>query len=98
VPVLRFNLPAAPGRYAAIARALGAPEGRDDAETAARGLALLDQLCTDCGIPRRLSTLGIPAEAIPRLARGALTVQRLLRNNPREVTLGDAEQIYRDAF
>ncbi|MBI5693438.1 MAG: iron-containing alcohol dehydrogenase [Verrucomicrobia bacterium] len=98
VPVLRFNLPAAPGRYAAIARALGAPEGRDDAEAAARGLALLDQLCTDCGIPRRLSTLGIPAEAIPRLARGALTVQRLLRNNPREVTLGDAEQIYRDAF
>jgi alcohol dehydrogenase class IV len=98
VPVLRFNLPAAPARYAAIARALGAPAGRNDTETAERGLALLDQLCTDCGIPRKLSALGIPADAIPRLARGALTVQRLLRNTPREVTLADAEQIYRDAF
>lgn len=98
VPVLTFNLSAAPARYAAIARALGAPEGRNDEETARRGLALLDQLCTDCGIPRKLSALGIPFDAIPRLARGALTVQRLLKNNPREVTLADAEQIYRDAF
>ena len=98
VPVLQFNLPAAPARYAAIARALGAPEGRNDEETAHRGLALVDQLCTDCGIPRKLSALKIPVDAIPRLARGALTVQRLLKNNPREVTLADAEQIYRDAF
>ena len=98
VPVLRFNLPAAPERYAAIARALGAPAGRDYTETAERGLAILDQLCTDCGIPRNLSALKIPADAIPRMAKSALAVQRLLKNNPREVTLADAEQIYRDAF
>ena len=96
--VLRFNLPAAPDRYAAIARAVGATDGHDDRETAERGLALLDRLCTDCGIPRKLSALGIPADAIPRMAKSALTVQRLLKNNPREVTLADAEQIYRDAF
>lgn len=98
VPVLTFNLPAAPARYAAVARALGATPGGDDLATARRGLELLDRLCTDCGIPRRLSALGIPTDAVPRLARGALTVQRLLRNNPREVTREDAERIYRDAF
>jgi alcohol dehydrogenase len=98
VPVLQFNLPAAPERYADIARALGAPAGRDAAATAQAGLELLDRLCTDCGIARRLSALAIPADAIPRLARGALTVQRLLKNNPREVTLADAQKIYEAAF
>jgi alcohol dehydrogenase class IV len=98
VPVLAFNLPAAPARYAAIARALGAPAGVDDCATAEAGLQLLDRLCTECGIPRRLSALGIPIDAILRMAAAALTVQRLLKNNPREVTLADAEQIYRTAF
>ena len=74
------------------------PEGRDASETARRGLAFLDQLCTDCGIARKLSALNIPADAIPRMATGALTIQRLLKNNPREVTLADAERIYRAAF
>lgn len=96
--VLRFNLPAAPARYAAIARALGVPAGRDDAETAARGVDRLAALCVDCGLPHGLAAVGVPADAIPRLAAAALTVTRLLRNNPRELTLADAEGIYRAAF
>jgi alcohol dehydrogenase class IV len=96
--VLRFNLPAAPERYAAIAVALGVAPGRDDAETAARGIDRLAALCAECGLPRGLAAAGVPEEAIPRLAAAAMTVTRLLRNNPRDLTAADAAQIYRAAF
>jgi alcohol dehydrogenase len=34
-------------------------------------------------------------EHIPALAQGVMKVTRLLANNPRELTLEDAEEIYR---
>ena len=96
--VLEFNLPAAPQRYAEVATALGAQPGRSHEETAARGLAIVRELSRDIGIPQKLSELGIPQEAIPRIAAGALKVTRLLVNNLREVTQKDAEAIYEAAF
>jgi alcohol dehydrogenase class IV len=96
--VVRFNLPAAPARYAAIARALGAPEAVSDLATAERGVEHLAKLGAACGIPPGLAACGVPADAISRMAGSAMKVTRLLKNNPREVTLADAEQIYRNAL
>ncbi len=96
--VVRFNLPAAPGRYADIARALGVPEGADSLATAMRGVDRLAALGAECGIPSGLAVCGVPADAIPRMAADAMKVTRLLKNNPRDVTLADAEQIYRQAL
>ena len=96
--VLRFNLPAAPGRYAEIARALGVRDHDSDAATAAAGIARLAALCRACGLPRGLSACGVPEDAIPRLAEAAMKVTRLLKNNPREMTASDAERIYRESF
>jgi alcohol dehydrogenase class IV len=96
--VLEFNLPAAPERYASIAVALGAERGRDDRETAQRGLDLMRNLSHKVGIPARLSDLGVPETAVERMARAAMTVTRLLNLNVREVTLDDAIAIYRRAF
>lgn len=96
--VVRFNLPAAPSRYADIARALGVREAGSDATVAALGVDRLAELCTDCGIPAHLADVGVTAEAIPRLAAAAMRVTRLLKNNPREVTADDATQIYRAAL
>jgi len=96
--VLEFNLPAAPDRYASIAVALGAERGRDDRETAKRGLDLIRNLSRNVGIPARLSDLGVPDTAVERMARAAMTVTRLLNLNVREVTLDDAIAIYRRAF
>ena len=96
--VVRFNLPAAPGRYAEIARALGAPDAGDAMTTAACGADRLAALGAACGIPRGLAACGVPADAIPRMATDAMKVTRLLQNNPRDVTLADAEQIYRNAL
>jgi alcohol dehydrogenase class IV len=96
--VMRFNAQAAPDRYAEISRNLEVPPGKSNLETALRGIDCLEELCRACGIPRHLQDFGIPASAIPCLAKGALQVQRLLKNNPREITQADAEMIYRQAF
>ena len=96
--VFRFNLPAMPERYAAIAQALGAGDAGSAAATAEAGLLRLEQLSRACGIPAHLREFGIAAADLPRLAGEALKVTRLLTNNPRELTAADAESIYRAAF
>lgn len=97
-PVLRFNLPAAPARYAAIAIALGVRKQKTDLATAEAGIALIEKLCANCGVPRGIASLNIPESALPRMAAAAMKVTRLLKNNPRELTLADAEAIYRQAY
>lgn len=98
--VLRFNLPAAPARYAAIARAVGVGLSGpgDDLVVAAAGIDRLAALSRECGLPSGLGAIGIPADAIPRMAAGAMQVTRLLKNNVRPLTAADAEAIYRAAF
>lgn len=85
--VVRFNLPALPGRHADLAAALAAA---DAAELPAR----LERLVTRCGVRPGLSAHGIPRDAFPRMAGSALQITRLLKNNPREVTPADALAIY----
>jgi len=58
----------------------------------------LERLCRDCGVPTRLSEVGVPAHVIPELAEAAFkTQQRLLGFNPRKLTQEDIEAIYRAA-
>lgn len=95
--VLQFNLPAAPERYAEIALALGAEQGPNAIVTAQRGVALVSELLKACGLPQKLSELGIQRRAVPELARLAMQVTRLLQNNVRPVTETDAIKIYNDA-
>jgi len=90
--VLRFNLPAAPGRHARVAEMLGA------GHTAEAAADFVEVLVRDCGIPRRLSDWGIPRAELPAMAASALEVVRLLRNNVRPMTAADALQIYEDAY
>ena len=96
--VLEFNLPAAPARYAAVARALGAEPASDDQKTAHRGLQIIRELSKTCGIPARMTQLGVPSDAVERMARSAMTVTRLLERNVREVKFEDAIEIYRRAM
>jgi alcohol dehydrogenase class IV len=96
--VVRYNLPAAPERYAQVSLALGVSPGRDEQETAERGVERLFELYGACDIPARMSELGVPEEAIPRMATAAMKVTRLLKNNLRELTAADAEAIYRAAY
>jgi len=96
--VMRFNSPANQRRYAEVAVALGCQPGRDDAETAQRGVDFIYQLAAAVGIPDKLTALGIPQSAVDGMARAAMQVQRLLKNNPREVTEQDARDIYNSLY
>jgi alcohol dehydrogenase class IV len=96
--VLRFNLSAAPERYAEIAVALGIERNHDASAAAQTGIEQLASLSRDCGAPQKLSELKIPREAIPAMAKSALQVQRLLKNNLRPVTEADAVNIYEAIF
>ncbi len=96
--VLRFNFSAAPGRYAEISVALGAARNCSDLGTAEKGVEFLSQLSRDCGVPQTLSELKIPREAIPAMARAAMQVTRLLKNNLRPLAEADAVHIYEAAY
>ncbi len=96
--VLEFNLPAAPERYAEVAVALGVERNGSTPGTARRGVEALVQLSRACRVPQRLSELGVPRDAIPSLARSAMQVTRLLKNNLRPVTEADALRIYEAAY
>lgn len=96
--VLRFNLPAAPARYAAVALALGAEQQSTAEATAAAGIGRLWALIAETQLEMRLSALRIAESEIPALAAEGLAITRLMRNNVRSMTQQDAELIYRAAF
>jgi alcohol dehydrogenase class IV len=96
--VLRFNVSAAPERYAEVSVALGVARNGSAVTTAEHGVDFLSQLSRDCGVPQKLSELNISRDVIPALAKSAMQVQRLLKNNLRELTEADAAQIYEAAY
>ena len=96
--VMKFNAPANIKRHAEVAIAMGCEPGKNDEETAQRGVDFIYQLADAVGIPKKLSDLGIPQTAVDGMAKAAMQVQRLLKNNPREVTEQDARAIYNSLY
>jgi alcohol dehydrogenase len=96
--VMEFNIPAAPKRYADVAIALGCEQKVKDTETANAGVEKIRELIKACGIPATLKEVHVPESAIPQMAIDAIKIQRLLKNNPREITEQDAIAIYKAAY
>ena len=97
-PSFVFNFPAATERYAEVAGALGVTRNGSSLTTAEHGVQFLSQLSRDCGVPQTLAELNIPRDAIPWLAKSAMSVTRLLKNNLRTLTEADALAIYEATF
>ncbi|MGD9929211.1 MAG: iron-containing alcohol dehydrogenase [Mangrovibacterium sp.] len=96
--VMEFNLPAATEKYARVAKAIGITGCQSDEEYAWAGIHAVKDLMKSIGIPSNLRDLGIPENALEDMAVSALKVQRLLKNNVREVTLEDALEMYKKAY
>ncbi len=70
---MEYNLPACMPQLADVAAALGVDTRGMDDETAARaGIAAVRQLARDCGLPARLSEIGVPHDGLAQLAADAL--------------------------
>ena len=97
--VLEFNAPSACELYAELAEVvLGETlTGSDEAKTALLIFALRE-LIEDVMLPATLRQAGVKAADLEVLAADAMLQQRLLVNNPREITYADALGIYRAAY
>lgn len=96
--VLEYNLPAAYTRYAEIARAMGIREDGPEREIAHAGLDEIKRLIKVCNIPQKLKEIGVKAESVEPMAKSAMNIKRLLKNNVKELELEDAINIYQKAI
>lgn len=98
VPVLEFNLSSAQSRYADLGRAMQHGQSADDAVAAKDFVAAMRKLVAEMPYAQNLRATGIAEKDLPMLATDAMKVQRLLINNPRDVTYEDALALYQAAF
>ena len=98
--VLRFNSVAAAPLYAELADLLlaGQCDPSDQVGASKALVEYFEQLIADLNLPATLREMNINESALPMLARDAMLQQRLLVNNPRQVTEQDALAIYQAAY
>ena len=97
--VMRYNTLGCPYKFARMAKAFGEKaEGLSELDGAEMAVKFVERLSDDLRVPRRLRDVGIPEDAIPRLAEAAMKVTRLLANNPRKIAPEDAVAIYKSAY
>ncbi|CTQ56007.1 1,3-propanediol dehydrogenase [Roseibium album] len=97
--VLEFNMPAAEAMYAELAPIIF-PElaGKSQARRAEGLVEGFLKLGPDLGMQSRLTEVGVSHNNLPMLAEDALKQERLLINNPREMTYEAAHDIYSKAL
>lgn len=97
--VLRFNASAAAPLYAELCDVLLPDNGlNSEAEKTDALVSYLEDLINTVGLPATLKEAGVTEDSLTTLASDAMLQQRLLVNNPREVSESDALAIYRAAF
>ena len=98
-PVMRFNEPACRARLAAAYDRCCHDEVKTchtEEEKSAWIIARLESIVKHLDIPTSLKEFGVPAEDLEGLVAAGMEVQRLLVNNPREVTADDARKLYQE--
>jgi len=88
--VMAFNRPERAGALVEIAAALGDPDA--DAVDAVHRIGLA------IGLPASLADLGVEPDRLPALAEQAAGIDRLVRNNPRELDAAGCEAILEAAW
>ena len=97
-PVMRFNIAQAHGMYAQLGQIIKPGLQGSTTEQASQLADYLGGLAGSLGLPKRLLEVGITSNDIDQLACDAMLQTRLLQNSPREITLTDANALYREAL
>jgi len=92
--VMEFNLPEAKDLYDDLAPIIF-PKS---AKTAQEMINIFKTFGSDLGLPANLKEVGVKPEDIEMLAKDAMKQERLLINNPKEMTLDAAQEIYQRAM
>jgi len=97
--VMRFNLPARIEQFANIARLLGENvKGLDDRAAAEKAISAVENLRVAIKIPPRLRDLHVRRDQLRDMAEKAFGIKRILRVNPRTVTVEDLLGILETAY
>jgi alcohol dehydrogenase class IV len=97
--VMRYNLPGAPEKYAAIAALLGRPTRTCDVnQAAALSAEAVEDLLKTMHISCRLRDYGISEKEMPFLVEGGVKQSRLFAFNPRDLSEDDVRAVYQSAL
>jgi alcohol dehydrogenase class IV len=97
--VMGHNMEAAMPLYAELAPILVPALEGEGRQAQARGLIeALIAIVEECGVPRRLSEVGVSTEHLDLLADEAMKQERLLINNPCPILRADARRLYEAAL
>ena len=97
--VMAYNRPAAQTEMAEIADALGLEvAGRTTEENADAAIREVTRLFALIDIPPTLAKLGLPEEKLDWTAELAISIERLIKNNPRPLDLASMKRLVRAAY
>ncbi len=97
--VVRFNAGEVAAFYRPIAAALGvAVDGLTDAACAELVAERLSELAAKTGLPRTLSSQGVPEDALPELAEATLADASIIYNGRTVLGADEVLAVYRAAF
>ena len=98
--VLRFNMDEAYKLYSELAHVVlfDREVPQDEKQASEMLVSYFETLPKRLGLQTTLREMNIPFEDLPRLAEEAMLQQRLLINNPRELNLENALEIYKQAY
>ena len=99
LPVMEWNKSACMEKMRDIALAFGqSVEGLSLEACADLAVESMRVLCENVGIQLGLKNYHIPKEDLPVMAAEAIKIERILKNNPRKLSVEDIEAIYTAAY
>ena len=97
--VMKVNAPFCSEKLYCVAKLLNVCESHHTKDEAVQLLlTAIERLCRNVNIPQSLKHFDIPEDCLNELAIEASKVTRLLRNNPKQLSVEEIENIYRHAF